>query len=59
VRSNFRSSITVPENLWGEFVTNIKEVIEKIESEKINKPTATTNAVKAEQQSELPAATAN
>jgi len=59
VRSNFRSAITVPENLWGEFVSNMKEVIEKIECEKVNKPNATNNAVEVEQQSELPAATAN
>ena len=39
VRSNrYRSSITVPEKFWDQFVVNMKEFIEKIESGKIVPP---------------------
>ena len=58
VRSNrYRSSITVPEKFWDQFVVNMREFIEKVENEKAS--TATTPVAQAEVKSNDAVPTAN
>ena len=46
VRSNhYRSSITVPEKFWDQFIVNMKEFIDKIETEKASQSVAAPETV--------------
>jgi transcriptional activator protein Pur-alpha len=55
VRSNrYRSSITVPEKFWDQFVVNMREFIEKIESGKVV-PQPSSEEVKASGENNAPA----